>query len=85
MSSAGNIAKTMTSNGKQVTVTLEMLTAAARDQRWPDVVAKISARSSRFIFVLFCYITNQLMTGTSGNREFRFPRISIPRLRLGRH
>ena len=30
---AGNIAKTMTSNGKQLTVTLEMLTAVARD-RW---------------------------------------------------
>ena len=30
---AGNIAKTMTSNGKQCTVTREMLTAVARD-RW---------------------------------------------------
>ena len=30
---AGNIAKTMTSNGKQFTVTCEMLTAVARD-RW---------------------------------------------------
>ena len=29
---AGNIAKTMTSNGKQFTVTREMLTAVARDQ-----------------------------------------------------
>ena len=29
---AGNIAKTMTSNGKQFTVTHEMLTAVARDQ-----------------------------------------------------
>ena len=28
---AGNIAKTMTSNGKQFTVTHEMLTAVARD------------------------------------------------------
>ena len=28
---AGNIAKTMTSNGKQFTVTREMLTAVARD------------------------------------------------------
>ena len=35
---AGNIAKTMTSNRKQFTVTSEMLTAVARDQRWPDVV-----------------------------------------------
>ena len=29
---AGNIAKTMTSNGKQFTVTRGMLTAVARDQ-----------------------------------------------------
>ena len=42
------IAKTMTSNGKQFTVTREMLTAVARDQRWPDVVAGISARFSKF-------------------------------------
>ena len=38
---AGNIAKTMTSNGKHVTVTREMLTTVVRDQRWPDVVAGI--------------------------------------------
>ena len=44
MPRAGNISKTMTSNGKQFTVTREMLTAVARDQRWPDVVAGISAR-----------------------------------------
>ena len=49
----GNIAKTMTSNGKQFTATWEMLTAVARDQRWPDVVAGISARFSKFDFVLF--------------------------------
>ena len=52
----------MTSNGKQLTVTREMLIAVARDQRWPDVVAGISARFSNFAFVLFCYITNHLMT-----------------------
>ena len=57
---AGNIAKTMTSNGKQFTVIREMLTAVARDQRWPDVVAEISPRFSHFAFVLFCYITNHL-------------------------
>ena len=62
---AGNIAKTMTSNGKQFTVTREMLTA----------VAGISARFSKFAFVLFCYITNHLMTGPLGNSEFCFPRI----------
>ena len=59
---AGNIAKTMTSNGKQFTVTREMLTA----------VAGISARFSKFAFVLFCYITNHLMTGPLGNSEL-FP------------
>ena len=42
---AGNIAKTMMSNRKQFTVTREMLTA----------VAGISARYSKFAFVLFCY------------------------------
>ena len=67
---AGNIAKTMTSNGKQFTVTREMLTAVARDQRWPDDVAGISARFSRFAFVLFCYTTNHLMTGPLENSEF---------------
>ena len=35
---AGNIAKAMTSNGKQFTVTREMLNAVSRDQRLPDVV-----------------------------------------------
>ena len=64
---AGNIAKTMTSNRKQFTVTREMLTA----------VAGISARYSKFAFVLFCYIPNHLMTGPLGNSEFCFPRISI--------
>ena len=67
----------MTSNGKQFTVTREMLTAVARDQRWPDVVAGISARFSKFAFVLFCYITNHLMTGPLGKSEFCFPRISM--------
>ena len=46
--------KNVTSNGKQFTVTGEILTAVARDQRWPDVVAGISARFSKFAFVLFC-------------------------------
>ena len=49
----------------------------ARDQRWPDVVAGISARFSIFASVLFCYITNHLMTGPEGNSEFCFPRISM--------
>ena len=42
---------------------------------WPDVVAGISARFSTFAFVLFCYITNQLMTDPLENSEFCFPRI----------
>ena len=74
---AGNFVKNVTSNGKQFTVTGEILTAVARDQRWPDVVAGISARFSKFAFVLFCYMTNHFMTGPLGNREFCFPQISI--------
>ena len=70
MPRGGNIAKIMTSNGKQFTVTREMLTAVARD-RWK------SKRFSNFAFVLFCYITNHLMTGPLGNSEFCFPRISM--------
>ena len=49
-----------------------MLTVVARDQRWPDVVAGISARFSKFAFVLFCYVTNLLMTIPEGNSEFCF-------------
>ena len=41
-----------------------MLTAVARDQRSPDVVAGISAQFSKFAFVLFSYVTNH-----SGNIE----------------
>ena len=44
---------------------------------WHDVVAGISARFSKFAFVLFCYITNPLMTGPLGNSEFCFSRISF--------
>ena len=32
--------------------TVAMLTAVARDQRWPDVVAGISARFSKFALFL---------------------------------
>ena len=58
---AGNIEKTMMSNGKQFTVIREMLTA----------VAGISARYSKFAFVLFCYITNHNVSldFVSGNIE----------------
>ena len=44
MSWAGNMAKTMMSNGKQLTVTREILTAIACDQRWPDVLSLESQR-----------------------------------------
>ena len=40
-------------------------------------MAGISARFSIFAFVLFCYITNHLMTSPLGNSEFCFPRISV--------
>ena len=63
----------MMSNGKQFTITCEMLTAVAHDPRWPDVVTGISAHFPKFAFVLFCYITNHLMTVPLGNSEFCFP------------
>ena len=43
----------------------------------PDVLAGISVHFLQFAFVLFCYITNHLMTGPLGNSEFCFPRISM--------
>ena len=64
MPRAGNIAKIMTSTGKQFTVTREMLTAVA---------LFVFHRFHPF----FCYITNHLMTGPLGNSEFCFPRISM--------
>ena len=75
---ASNIAKTMTSTGKQYA--REMSTAVARDRKWRDVVAGISARFSKFAFVLFCYITNHLMTGPLGKSEFCFPRFSANKI-----
>ena len=45
--------------------------------KWPDFVAGIPSRFSNFAFVLFCYITNHLMTGPLENSEFCFPRISM--------
>ena len=72
---AGNIAKTMTSNGKQFTITREMFTAVTRDHRWPDVVAGISAQFLKFAFVLFCYITynNSLNVWSLGEQWILFP------------
>ena len=52
---------------------------------WPllHVISGISARFSNFAFVLFCYITNHLVTGPLGNSEFCFPRISmLPKTKL---
>ena len=53
--------------------------------RWPDDVDGIWVRFSKFAFVLFCYITNNLMPGPLGDSEFCFPQISIgfPRLHPG--
>ena len=64
----------MTPNGKQFTVTCEMLTAVVRDQRWPDVVARISVCFLKVASALFCYITNHLMAGPLGNSEFEILR-----------
>ena len=62
VSRAGNIAKTMSSNGKQFTVTREMLTAVARDQRW------LSLESQRIFqnLLLFCFESQCLRF--SGNK-----------------
>ena len=62
MPRAGNIAKAMTSNGKQFTVTRSTVHCRPLLQ----VMAGISARFSNFAFVLFCYVTNHLMTGPLG-------------------
>ena len=56
---AGNIAKTE-ANRKQFTVTREMLTAVARNQRWPDAVAGISVHFSKFVFC-FVLLYNKLV------------------------
>ena len=61
---ASNVAKTMTSKGKQFTVTREMLAAVAGDQRWPDIVPGISADWDS-------------LTGPLGSSEFCLPRISM--------
>ena len=68
---AGNIAKAMTSNGKQFTSTREMLTAVACDGWNLSVVFKFC-----FCFVLL-YNKSLVMTGPLGNSEFCFPQISI--------
>ena len=62
---AGNIAKTMTSNRKQFTVTREMSTAVARHLSICDYLF------STGLTHLLCYITKHLMTFVSGNIEIR--------------
>ena len=51
-----NIAKTMKSNAKQFTVTRELLTAVACDQRWPDVLSLESQRLFQNLLLL-CFAT----------------------------
>ena len=68
MPRAGNIAKTMTSNGKQFTVTREMLTAVARDDWNLSTVFKFC-----FCFVLLhnkCRIS--MFPSTSSRETLRF-------------
>ena len=64
-----NIAKTMTSNGKQFTVTREMLTTVARDRWNLSAVFKFC-----FCFVL---LYNKSLNDWSRNSEYCFPRISM--------
>ena len=55
---AGNIAKTMTSNGKQFTVAREMLTAVARDQSMQLNVARYCRRNLSACFkICFCFVS----------------------------
>ena len=64
---AGHIAKTMTSNGKQFTVTREMLTAVARD-RWN--------LSAVFKFCV-CFVCFVLLDFVSGNIEILWEQNSL--------
>ena len=65
---AGNIAKTMTSNGKQFTVTREMLTAVARDQSVQLKVAWCCRRNIRAFFkICFCFYQAFLLYNKSLN------------------
>ena len=86
-----NIAKTMTSNRKQFTVTTKcwrLLHMIRVQLKLAWHVAGISKCFPKFPFVfiiyrtvglihLFCYITNCLMTGPLGNSEFCLLRISM--------
>ena len=67
---AGNIAKTMTSNGTQFTVTHEMLTAVECDRWNLSTVFK-------FCFCFVFLFNKSLNDWSLGNSEFCFPRISM--------
>ena len=66
MPGAGNIAKTMTSNAKQFTVTREMLTAVARD-RW-----NLSA-AFKFCFCFVLLYNKSLNDWSLGEQWILFP------------
>ena len=74
---AGNIAKTMTSNEKQFTVTREMLTAVARDQSVQLKVAWCCRRNlSAFFKICFCFVllyNKSLNDWSRGERWILFP------------
>ena len=63
---AGNIAKTMTSNGKQFTVTREMMTAVARDRRNFSALFK-------FCFCFVSLYNNSLNDWSLGEQWILFP------------
>ena len=75
MSWAGNIAKTMTSNGKQFTVTREMLTADARQLsiKWLFVFHRfdpfVLLYRKNFVRILFSSKLNVSLDFVSGNIE----------------
>ena len=85
----GNLAKTVTSNRKQFTVTGEMLTAVARDLSVQLKVAWCRRNLSAFFkmcFFLYCHIAKHSMIGPLGNSQFSFLRISMfQRLRFSRN
>ena len=68
----GYIAKTMASNGKQFTVTCEVLTTVAHHLY---IFKSHDYLLSTGLTHLFHYITNHLMTGPLGNSQFCFPRL----------
>ena len=74
----------MTSNGKQFIVTREMLTAVARDQRWPDVVAEISASFQNVL--LFCFATSsrETLREILGKQNSLFPSGPVIKARFRR-